>query len=210
MSDLRQRILDCALQLAEARDWESVRLHEIAATLKVNLDDIRQYYRQKDDLVEAWFDRADAAMLEDSTSEDYLTLPPRERLQRSILCWLQALAPHQRLTGEMLLYKLEIGHVHLQVLGLLRVSRTVQWFLEAAHRQTRHVRRALEEALVTSIYLAAFGYWLRDRSAQAERSRRFLEKLLRGADLVLRLDRGARIQTKPPVPQNAPPQQDST
>jgi hypothetical protein len=49
----------------------------------------------------------------------------QERLQHVICSWLDALEPHHRLTREMLAYKLEPGHIHLQALGVMRISRTV-------------------------------------------------------------------------------------
>ena len=49
--------------------------------------------------------------------------------------WLGGMAAHRALTGQMLLYKLELGHLHLQAGALLRVSRTVQWWREAARRR---------------------------------------------------------------------------
>ena len=61
--DLKQRIVDTALALAEPRSWEVVRLHEVAEVAGITLNELRVYFREKEDIVEAWFDRADAAML---------------------------------------------------------------------------------------------------------------------------------------------------
>lgn len=154
------RILDKALELGEAASWEALRLHDVAAALGVGLDAIQPHFRQKDDLVEAWFDRADRAMLSASLPEDFYAIPERERLRRVIQIWLDALAPHRRLTREMLAYKLEFGHVHLQVLGLLRISRTVQWMREVARRDSTHLCRIVEEAADTALYLRSFIRWL--------------------------------------------------
>lgn len=45
----------------------------------------------------------------------------------------------------LLCYKLEFGHIHLLVPGILRVSRTVQWFSEAALLKTQDIHRIIEE-----------------------------------------------------------------
>lgn len=181
-------ILDTALDLATANGWEALHLHDVATQMGINLDQIRKYFNQKDDLVEAWFDRADSAMLKDAAAPDYLELTPQERLHRSIMTWLYALSTHREVTHQMLQYKFEIGHVHLQVLGLLRVSRTVQWFLEAAQRRSEHVRRVVEEITVTTMYLATFAHWFRDESPQSERTSALLTTLLTRADVILRLE----------------------
>lgn len=182
-------ILDTALDLATANGWEGLHLHDVATQMGITLDQMRKYFSQKDDLVEAWFDRADGAMLKDAASPNYLELTPQERLHRSIMTWLNALSAHREVTHQMLQYKFEIGHVHLQVLGLLRVSRTVQWFLEAAQRRSEHVRRIVEEITVTTIYLATFAHWFRDESPQSEQTSALLTSLLTRADMILRLER---------------------
>lgn len=173
-------ILETALRLAADGGWEAVRLHRIAELLDVPLIEIHRHVRQKDDLAEALFDRADRAMLLAAGEREFRFLLPRERLHRVVMAWLDALAPHRSLVREMLFYKLEPPHIHLQVLGVLRVSRTVQWFLEAAGRRSRGLRRSLEEVAFTSLYLATFAYWLRDGSQDAERTRRFLRRRLEG------------------------------
>ncbi|MFQ5993637.1 MAG: TetR/AcrR family transcriptional regulator [Acidiferrobacterales bacterium] len=184
--NLRERIVDAALELGEARSWESVRLYDVAATLNITLDDIRAHFREKEDVAEAWFDRADAAMLADAATPAFQNLAPRERLHRAIMTWLDALTRHKRVTREIIFGKLEPGHLHVQIPGLLRISRTVQWFREAAHRDATFLQRALEETGVTTMYVVTFFYWMQDDSENAARTREFLQRLLGGAETLSR------------------------
>jgi ubiquinone biosynthesis protein COQ9 len=178
-SGLQDRILDTALEQAEAASWERLHLHAVAEALNITLDEIRQQFPQKDDLVEAWFDRADRAMLAADRGAGFQDRPLHERLARVISDWLAALAPHRRLTRQMLAYKLEPGHVHLQALGIMRISRTVQWFREAAGQDSTGLQRILDETVLTTIYLTAFARWLFDDSGNSVRSRTFLDATLR-------------------------------
>lgn len=200
MSDsdiLRDKIVDTAIALAERDCWEAVRLHDVAAELGITLDDIRRYFREKEDVVDAWFDRADAAMLREAESADFAQLATRHRLHRLIMAWLDALASHRKATREMIYGKLEAGHIHIQIPGLMRVSRTVQWVREAAHRDATFMRRALEETGLTTIYLMTFFYWMRDASENAEKTRRFLDDKLAMAE---RLDHSVyRCDARPPA-----------
>ncbi|MGH8651853.1 MAG: TetR/AcrR family transcriptional regulator [Gammaproteobacteria bacterium] len=180
--DRAQQMLDVALQLADGRSWESLRLHEVATAMGITLDEIREHYREKEDLVEAWFDRADSAALRDAATIEFQSLPTRERLHRIIMTWLQALAKHRRVTRQMIINKLEPGHLHFQIPALMRISRTVQWMREGAGLSASLPRRALEEAGLTSIYLATFICWMRDESPGSDDTRRFLDKLLTAAD----------------------------
>jgi ubiquinone biosynthesis protein COQ9 len=176
------RIIDTALALAEQRSWEAMRLRDVAVAVGITLDDIRHDFREKEDLVDAWFDRADQAMLKAAEQPGFLSLPTRERLHRLIMTWLGALAPHRRVTRQMILGKLEPGHIHIQIPAIMRISRTVQWMREAAHRDPVYLRRALEEIGLTTIYLMTFGYWLQDDSPGSIRTREFLERRLAMAE----------------------------
>jgi len=57
-----------------------VTFHAVAARLWVTLDDIRGVFREKEDVVEAFFDRADQAMLHAAEAPGFLDLTTRVRL----------------------------------------------------------------------------------------------------------------------------------
>lgn len=180
--DIASTVLDTALELADESSWERLRLHDVAEQLNITLNDIRVHFPQKDDLVEAWYDRADNAMLRAAATEGFLNLDKRDRLHHLIMSWLDALAVHKKVTGDMLLYKFEPGHIHLQVLGILRISRTVQWFREAAQQDSTHLLRIVEEIGLTSIYLATFAFWINDYSDRQQQTGKFLANRLREAE----------------------------
>ena len=167
-----KQILDTALQLAEEQSWAALRLHNIAEKLDITLDQIRNHYSQKDDIAEALFDRADQAMLAAANKSDFLEQPLKERLQHLIMAWLDELAPHRRITREVLQYKMLPLHVHLQMHGLTRLSRTMQWLCEAAVLESldSSTRRELEETGITGIYLLSFRHWLSDDTVEIGRA----------------------------------------
>ncbi|UJP06029.1 MAG: TetR/AcrR family transcriptional regulator [Nitrosomonas sp.] len=180
--DLREAIMDSAIAIAERSNWEAVRLFDVAAELGITLDDIRENFREKEDVVDAWFDRADSHMLKTAETAGFLLLPPRERLQRLIMAWLDALAVHRKVTRQMIGAKLEPGHLHIQIPAIMRVSRTVQWVREAAQRDAVFLRRALEETALTTIYLATFAYWMQDGSENSQNTHDFLAHKLKYAE----------------------------
>ncbi|MDN5934972.1 MAG: TetR/AcrR family transcriptional regulator [Nitrosospira sp.] len=190
----KDQIVDTAVELGEQKSWEAVRLHDVAVALGITLDEVRAHFREKEDIVDAWFERADSAMLKAGQASDFSYLTPRQRLHRLIMIWLGAFYPYRKTTRQMIYGKLEPGHIHIQVPGLMRVSRTVQWMREAAGRDATYVRRALEESGLTTIYLATFFYWMKDNSAGSTRTSRFLEGCLSVAenlDRVVSTRRGA-------------------
>ena len=177
------RILDTALLLGEQRGWDAVHLHEVARHAGIGLDEVRRHFRHKDDLAEAWFDRAEAALVRAGDDDpQWESLPARERLLRTILAWFEALAPHRALSIGMLRYKLQPEHLHLQVGGLLRISRTVQWIRETARLPAVGWRREVEETALSALFLGAVGCWLLDASPDLRRTRAWLEARLAAAE----------------------------
>ncbi len=166
-ADNKQRIIDAALQLADAQHWEAVRLRDIADLTGLSLDEIRQHFPEKEALTEAFFDRADQAMLAAAETEHFRSLDSTDRVHLLIMTWLNALESHHRIVRQMLANKLEPGHLQVQVPAVLRISRTVQWVREAAGRNATYMRRALEETALTGIYLTTFAYWLAETSTPA-------------------------------------------
>ena len=180
-ADLSDKILDAALALAETRHWEALRLYDIADVMGVSLNQIRRHFREKDELIDAWFERADIAMLEEASSPEFQALSSQARIHKAIMTWLGALSAHQRITRQMILAKLEFGHIHIQIPALMRISRTVQWVRETAERDATFIRRAIEETALTSIYLMVFTKWMNDDSPQFKETNKLLENLLNGA-----------------------------
>ncbi|WP_042879774.1 TetR/AcrR family transcriptional regulator [Cupriavidus necator] len=179
---LAGRILEVALMLGERSGWDALHLYDIADDMGIGLDEIHRHYRTKDDLAEAWFERADRALVRIAAREGWAALSCRERLEQAILAWLEALAPHRQLTAQMLRYKLQPEHLHLQVQGLLHISSTVQWIRESARLPESGWRREMEEVVLTGIFLSTFGFWLRDGSPDAGRTQAWLERQLRCAE----------------------------
>lgn len=173
-----KQIVDMAMILAEQTSWEEVRLHQIADHLKVDLAIIHKHYAEKDDLVEAWFDRADQAMLELTKKPNFYKAPVRMRLQRLMMAWFGALEKHHQVTRQMIYAKLEPGHLQTQIPAVFRISRTVQWLREAAHQKSNFVKRAIEETGLTSIFLMSFYTWLNDDSVGSHKTAEFVAKRL--------------------------------
>lgn len=174
-------ILDVALQLAARRGWDALHLYDVAREMGVELAQIQRHYQDKDALAEALFDRADAALFRAGERPGWRQLPLQERLHEAIAAWLAALAPHRDIARDMLAYKFQPEHLHLQAFGVMRISRTVQWIREVAQVPAMGWRRELAEAVLTSIYLAVFAHWLFDRSPGAQRTHALLQRLLRSA-----------------------------
>jgi AcrR family transcriptional regulator len=185
-----EQILDAALPLAAERGWETLHLHEVAQALGVGLAELQRHVPHKDALAEVLFDRAERALVAAGDAPGYAELPARERLARALWAWFDTLAPHRRTAAAMLRYKLQPDHLHLQAQGLLRISRNVQWWREAARLPATGPRRELEEIALSALFVATVWRWLRDETPAQARTHAWLERQLARAEwLALRLPR---------------------
>ena len=176
-------ILDTALALAEDRGWERLQLYEVADALGIGLDAVARHYPDKDALVDAWFARAERAMLARARDEDLTALLPGERLEELLVAWLGALEKHHGLARQMLLYKLEPGHLHLQLGGLHSLSRLVQWWRAGARLRGVWLNRIGQECLLSGLFLSTFRHWLRRPDPGLTDTRRYLRRRLDNAPL---------------------------
>ena len=187
MSKLRDHIVDTALDLAGEDGWDAVRLRRVADRLGLSLAAVSAEFRDADAVANAWFSRATAAMLA-PPPRGFAGRPAAERIERIMLRWFDALAPHRAVTGGMLTAKLHPPHPHHWMPLIFDLSRTVQWLREAALLDATGRRRQIEEIGLTALFLVTLRYWLRDESPGQEMTRAFLARRLARADsLVARL-----------------------
>ncbi len=181
---LEHKIVDASLELAESCGWGALRLRQVADRLKIPLPELRRLYRDKDAVADAWLARADAAMLA-SPAKGFAAQPPEERLHTVIMAWLDALAAHRHVTGEIFAEKLWPFHPHHNLALILWVSRTVQWIREAALLDAIGPRKQVEEIGLTGLFVAVTNVWLRDESEGQERTRLLLARRLGNADRLM-------------------------
>lgn len=179
-----ERIVDVALILGEERTWNAVHLYDIADHMHIGLEDIERHFRNKDEIAEAWFRRADNALTACGNEPGWLQLDVRERLSRAIRAWLGALDSHKGVTVEMLRYKVQPDHIHLVIKGVLRTSATVQWVREVARVPSVGLRRELEEPALTAIFLSTLALWLTERTPGTPRAFKWLDAQLKLAERI--------------------------
>ena len=184
MTPTAKQILDAVLADAEANGWDAVRLRRVAETLGCSLAALQIRFRDLDAVADAWFARAGRAMVA-PVDADFPGRPAPERLQILIMRWFDALAPHRRVSRDMLRGKLYPGHPHHWGPLIFNLSRTIHWLRDAAALDATGRRRQIEEIGLTSLFLATLAVWCRDRSEGQAETRRFLESALQRSDRLL-------------------------
>jgi AcrR family transcriptional regulator len=189
--ELAARIVDTAIAMAEEEGWDNVRLRRVADALGITLAELGRHFRDLDAVADAWFARARAAMLAPLEPE-FAGLAARERLKILIWRWFDALAPHREVTVQMLRTKMWPYHPHHYVPMIFNLSRTIQWLRDAGGLDAGGRRRQIEEIGLTGLFLATLAVWARDDTLGQERTRRFLDRRLARADMLMRVACGRR------------------
>ncbi|MGF1639376.1 MAG: hypothetical protein ACFCUO_00340 [Rhodospirillales bacterium] len=194
---LAARIVETAIAMAEEEGWDNVRLRRVADAVGITLADLGRHFRDQDAIADAWFGSARAAMLA-PLEPDLAALPPRERLKILIWRWFDALAPHREVTVQMLRTKMWPAHPHHWVPMIFNLSRTIQWLRDAAGLDAGGRRRQVEEVGLSGLFLATLAVWARDDTLGQERTRRFLDRRLAHAELLMGVAFGRRRRRPPP------------
>lgn len=199
--DTATRILHTALDIAEERGWRAVRLVDVAAQLGMPPTQILDHYRDRDALADAWFRHGLDAMLAPKP-KGFADWPARDRVEHCMTAWFDALAPHRRVTAEMLQVKANPSHPHTWVPMIFNLSRTIHWLREAALLPATYgSRRAdTEEIGLTWLFAAVLWVWVRDETEGQDRTRRFLARRLDQADRTLARLFGRRAPMSTEVP----------
>jgi AcrR family transcriptional regulator len=183
---LEERVVDAVITLAEEVGWENVRLRIVAERLDVSLADIGSRFRDLDAVADAWFARARQAMLAPVPPE-FASLPARQRLETLLLRWFDATSAHRRISVQMLAGKLWPFHPHHWAPLVFNLSRTILWLRDAAALDAGSPRRELEEVGLTWLFLFTLLVWAGDESEGQARTRRFLQRRLADADVLMTL-----------------------
>lgn len=176
------RVLDAALALAAESGWYDTSMRALARRLDVGLDALAERYADPDAIADLAFARARDAMLALPPSR---AEAPRIRVERAMLAWLDALAPHRRVAAEMLRAKLHPSHPHHWAKLPFHLSRLIWWLREAAALEASGKRRQAEEIALSAVFLAMLAAWICDSGKDQARSRALLARLLERAETML-------------------------
>ena len=179
-----RRLIAAVLAEAERQGWQGFQMREAARRGRVSAARLRAHFAHKEDAADAWLAEADEAMLD--AASRWEDAEPAARLTGTLLAWLDHLALHRRVAAQIFAGRLYPFHPHDVVRQILWVSRTVQWWREAAGQNAPFPRRQAEEVALTWIFAATIARWSVDASPGQQRTRDFLARALRMAGLASR------------------------
>jgi ubiquinone biosynthesis protein COQ9 len=178
--------IDVMMTLVAAEGWRAVTLARIAVACDMTLSELYGRYRSKADLLVAYAQRVDAAMLAalgpvPETAEEGVV---KDRLFEAIMARLDALAPHKAAV-RVLMRELPADPPALACFLYGGLRRGLDWALAAAELDAPGLSGFLRRQVLGAIYLDTLRVWLSDDGADMAHTMAHLDKRLRQANRCL-------------------------
>ncbi len=177
-SDIQQKIVVAALDLAVEQGWEYTTLRDIAERSGLKPAELYDVIDDKSDvlvLLGRMIDRrvlAELAVGEDDT--------PRERLFDILMDRYEVLNDYREgLIAILESFKYDPKQL---VLSMPHICRSMSWMLECAGVETSGIKGAIKVAGLTGLYLKVLRTWKEDESADLSKVMAALDKALERAE----------------------------
>jgi AcrR family transcriptional regulator len=182
--DIRQRIVDAALDLAAERGWAGLGLADIAAAAGVGLADLHGQFGSKAAILRTFFRSVDGAVLAGPAPADE---PARDRLFEVLMRRFDALASRKAAVAAVVRDLPADPPAALCALAHLGCS--MAWMLEAAGIPSAGLMGLARAKGLSFVWLNALRVWLNDDTPDLARTMAALDKGLRRAEAVAGLCR---------------------
>lgn len=173
--DIRDRILDSALRVAEQMPWDSVSLSDIAQEAGLSLSDLRESCEDKADILGLYGRRVDRRTLAGVSSPD-MSSPEKDRLFDVLMTRFDVLNEDRNALVSILGSFLR--DPKQAVISLPHLARSMMWMAESAGLSTDGLGGALRILGLSAVYLNVLRTWMQDNSADLSMTMSALDKNL--------------------------------
>lgn len=160
-AELKDRIVDAALDCANDQDWRFVSLFDIAQKADISVAELFDVVEDKSDILAAYGRRVDRRVLEAMGQPD-ADLNMRERLF-DILMERFDILNEDRLALQSILNSFRLDPKQA-VISLPHLCKSMAWMGEAAGIRTDRLTGAVKLAALTGLYLKTLKVWMHDES----------------------------------------------
>jgi AcrR family transcriptional regulator len=177
--DVKNKIIDTALDLAVKQGWDKVSLRDIAQAADISLADMHSVFEDKTDILVALGRKIDHAVLEGLGAFGPES-SPRDRLFDILMDRFEALNVHREgIVAILDSFKYDPKQA---VISLPHLCKSMTWMLEAAGIETTGLRGAIKVAGLTGLYLKILKTWKSETSSDLPKTMAALDKALNNAE----------------------------
>lgn len=176
---IKKKSIRAALDLAVAKGWADVSLRDIADKAGIGLNELREYFDDKTDILAAYGKMIDRRVLE-AHKEIEQSLPPRDRLFDILMERFDIINEDKEAVCVIL--SAFCFDPKQAVISLPHLGRSMTWMLEAAGIETGGYRGAVKVLGLTAIYLKTLRSWKDDESPDMAKTMAALDRNLEMAE----------------------------
>ncbi len=177
ISDIKVKIVETALELAEEQGWANTTLRDISEKSGISLSEIYTYAGHKDDILTLLGGIIDQKVLETvSISEQYVT-SKRDRIFDILMDRYDILNDYR--SGVIAILDSFMCDPKQAVISLPHICRSMNWMLEAVGIETSGIRGAIKVTGLAAIYVKVLiRVWKSDESKDMSKTMAALDKSL--------------------------------
>ncbi len=177
-SNIRNNIIDSALDCASELDWGKVSLLMISERASITLDRLYSYFPSKTIIAGAIFDRT-TGMLMTKTRPSVSNEPVRDRLLDNILQRFDAMEGHKAAIASIIR---DTKFDPLAVCYLVpKLFDSMAWTLEMSGISSAGLVGRMRVKGLTLVYLSTLNIWVNDDSPDLTKTMAFLDRRLKQA-----------------------------
>ena len=179
-STLKDKAIEAALSLAVSKSWNDVTFEEIIEKAGVDLDDAREYFDDKSDVLAAYGRKIDRDMIENMSHIDN-TASHREQIFDVLMERFDIVNENRDAVISIVTsFK---GDPKQALLSLPHLGRSMNRVLELCGISTDGFMGCARVTAVTGIYLYALKTWIGDDSSDMAKTMATLDKALDKAEM---------------------------
>lgn len=186
--DIRVQAIEAALSLAVEQGWEDVTLRDVAARSGVSLEELREHFEDRADILCALGRMIDKSVLAHVSVDPDEESSVRERLFDLLMDRFEALNAY-RVGVKSVLRSFRFDPKQI-VISLPHVCRSMSWMLEAAGADTAGISGAAKVAGLTGIYIKVLRVWAEDESPDLPKTMAALDRALGRAEAAVNTLKG--------------------
>lgn len=175
-TDIKQKIINSALELAAEQGWEFITLRDIANHAKIKPATLYDIIDHKGDILILLGKMIDRRVLEGISISEDETSSPRDRVFDIMMDRFEILNEYRQGVISILEFtKCDPKHI---IIYFPYLCRSMSWMLESVGIETEGMRGALKIAGLSGIYLNVLKVWKDDESADLSKTMASLDQAL--------------------------------
>lgn len=191
--DIRSRIIDALMKLAEQRNWDDISLLDVAGEAGITLADLRQHFHSKGAILAGLARKIDIIVLEQSFT-GLAEEPPKERLLDVLLRRLDAMKAYRAGLRNIMQTACFDPFASFSLNQVLNNS--MRFMLEAADLTKNDPFQGLKTQALAVAWLRILAIWVKDEDPDITRTMAALDKeLTRGENALHKLESVSRLMS---------------